>query len=118
MVGGPTLPPDLEAPKDWEAFIGDLVTAGKAGDLGAMAVTPRKALSVRSRLQAWSMVRWMVAKDPKAFAAMVRLLLHAPPLDTPAKALLEAVRPTLHHDLVTLVTEWRDAVKKSRLAAK
>lgn len=118
MVDGPTLPPDLEAPKDWEGFVGDLVTSGKVGDLGAMAVTPRKALSVRSRLQAWSMVRWMVGKDPKAFAAMVRLLLHAGPLDTPAKALLEAVRPTLHHDLVTLVTEWREAVKKSRLAAK
>jgi hypothetical protein len=118
MADGPTLPPELEAPKDWEAFVGDLVTSGKVGDLGAMAVSPRKALSVRSRLQAWSMIRWMVATDPKAFAAMIRLILHAPPLDTPAKVLLDAVRPTFHHDLVTLAAEWREAVKKSRLGAK
>jgi hypothetical protein len=117
-VPGATLPPELEAPKDWQAFIGDLITAGKVGDLGAMAATPRHALSVRSRIQAWSVVHWLIAKDPKAFASLVRRLLHAPPSDSPAKALLGALRPTFGFDLVTLLEEWQAPVKKNRAATK
>jgi hypothetical protein len=113
-----TIPPELEEPKDWEAFVADLVTAGKSGDLGAMAATPRHGLSVRSRLQAWSMARWLIAKDPKAFAAFVRRLLHAAPGDPPAKLLLGAVRAALGHDLVSLVTDWEATVKKARAAAR
>src|SRR5262249_20300425 len=115
---GATLPPDLEAPKDWESFIGDLIAAGKAGDLGAMAATPCRSLSIRSRLQAWSLVRWMIAKDQQAFAAMIRHLLHSDPAELPAKALLGALRPTFHHDLVSLIDEWKDATKKAHAAAK
>jgi hypothetical protein len=62
------------------------------------------------------MVRWMVAKDPANFAAMVRHLLHAPPTDSPQKALLEAVRAAWGHDLVSLADDWKASVKKGRSA--
>jgi hypothetical protein len=66
---GATLPPGSEVPKDWDAFVGDMVTGGKVGDLGALAATPAHALSVRSRLQSWSMARWMIDRDPAKLAA-------------------------------------------------
>jgi hypothetical protein len=113
-VPAATLPPGSETPPDWEDFVADLVVGGKVGDLGALAATPAAALSVRSRLQAWSLVRWMLEKDQAGLAAMVRLLLHAPPSETPPKALLAALRPTFNHDLVSLVDEWKESVRKSR----
>jgi hypothetical protein len=112
-----TFPPGMEGPKDWGAFVADMITGGKVGDLGALCSTPQAALSVRSRLQSWSMVTWMLDKDRKAFAAMVRKLAHAPLAETPQKALLAAVRATLNHDLVSLVDAWADAFKKSRSTA-
>jgi hypothetical protein len=63
------------------------------------------------------MVGWMVEKDPKAFAALVRKLLHTSPSEPAQKALLEAVRSTFKHDLVSLVDAWSDAIKKSRAAS-
>lgn len=115
---GATLPPGADAPKDWDAFVGDLIVGAKVGDLGALAATPAHALTVRSRLQSWSLVRWMIEKDPKKFAELVRHLLHAPPSESPQKALLNALRPSFGHDLVTLLDEWKTAVQKSRSAAK
>jgi hypothetical protein len=115
---GFTFPPGQDSPGDWEAYVGDFITAGKTGDLGAMAASPRHALSTRSRLQAWSMVRWMIGKDRKAFAGLVRRLLHADPAESPQRALLGALRGTFNHDLVTLVGEWEQSAKKSRAASK
>ena len=112
------LPAGFKPPNDWEAFVADLIAAGKAGDLGALAATPVNGLSFRSEAQSWSMVRWMIEKDQAKFAAMVRLLLHAPPTEPPTKALLEALRPTFGHDLVSLLDAWKDSVKKSRTAPK
>jgi hypothetical protein len=113
-----TLPPGSEAPKDWDAFVGDLVTGGKAGDLGGLAATPVHALTVRSRLQSWSLVRWLLAKDSPRFADMVRRILHAPPSDSAQKALLDAVRPAFGLDLVTLNDEWKASVQKGKAATK
>lgn len=115
---GATLPPAAEAPKDWDSFVGDMVAGGKVGDLGALAATPASALSVRSRLQSWSMARWMIEQDQKKLAEMVRHLLHSAPSDTPPKALLGAMRPAYAHDLVSIVDEWKKAVAKRPSAAK
>jgi hypothetical protein len=109
---GATLPPGSEAPKDWEAFVGDLVVGGKSGDLGALAATPATALSVRSRLQAWSMARWMIDHHQPKLAEMVRHLLHASPSESPPKALLGAMRPAFAHDLVSFLEEWKKSVTK------
>lgn len=113
-AAGATLPPGSEIPKDWDAFVADLVVGGKVGDLGALAATPAAALSVRSRLQSWSLVRFLIAKDGKKFATLVRTLLHAPSAESPTKALLGALRPAFDHDLVSIVDEWKKSATKSR----
>jgi hypothetical protein len=115
---GATLPPSAEAPKDWDSFVGDMVAGGKVGDLGALAATPASALSVRSRLQSWSMARWMIDLDRKKLAEMVRHLLHSAPSETPQKALLGAMRPAWAHDMVSLTDEWKKAVAKRPAASK
>jgi hypothetical protein len=112
------LPGGAQAPADWDAFVADLITAGKIGDLGALAETPLGGLSLRSEAQAWSMVGWMIEKDQAKFAALVRLLLHSDPKDPPAKALLAAVRSSFGHDLVSIVDEWKAAVKQRRAAKR
>jgi hypothetical protein len=114
---GATLPPDAEVPKDWDAFVADMIVGGKVGDLGALAATPYSGLSVRSRLQSWSMVRWLEDKDPEKVATLLRHLMHTPPSESPQKALLGAMRAAYNHDLVTIIDEWKAAVRKDRSAA-
>jgi hypothetical protein len=117
----PLIAPVISGPKeasDWDAFVADMIADGKVGDLGALAATPLNGLSLRSEAQARSLVKWMVDTDREKFAAMVRLLLHAPPADPPTKALLGALRPTWDHDLVSLLEAWKEAVKKSRTSVK
>jgi hypothetical protein len=118
-VRSPAIAPALPGVKpsnDWNAFAADMIVGGKVGDMGALASTPLAGLSYRSEVQAWSLVRWMIEKDKDNFARLVRLLLHSPPDEAPPKALLNAMRAAYGHDLVTVLDEWKEAVRKSRVS--
>lgn len=107
-----TLPPGDESPKDWPQFVRDLVVADKAGQLAALTSQPERALSLRSRIQSWSLVKFLLGADPKRFSVLLNALLNTHP-DTPApQALQDAVKSAYACDLPTLERAWKVWVLK------
>ncbi len=105
-----TLPPDMKSPPDWHVFTRELANSGKSGVLSALAASTERGLSLRSRLQAASVVRWLIESDPARFGAFMRRLMYEMPTTPAAKALLNASRAGLGKDTVTLESDWKQAI--------
>ncbi|NRA96819.1 MAG: hypothetical protein HRU14_11495 [Planctomycetes bacterium] len=107
-----TLPAGTDVPRDWNQAVRNLVASGKAGELGALSVTPERGLTLASRLQAWSLVKYLLGIDPKRFGQLCAALLHTRPDVMPQEGLRNALKATYGHYPEDVATAWKTWVLK------
>ena len=97
----------MRSPPDWDQFVRDLVASGRAGALDALTATPRRALSQRSRIQAWSLVKFLIGADRARFARLLRRLLHAEHSADPVAAFASALPEAFGADPDQVQRAWK-----------
>ena len=102
-----TLPAGMESPPDWDQFVRDLAISGKSGSLDALTATPGRALSLRSRIQAWSMVKFLIGVDRTRFSLLLRRLLHAEPAAEPVPTFAAALKEAYAADPKQVEQAWK-----------
>ncbi|MAG55337.1 MAG: hypothetical protein CMJ83_03515 [Planctomycetes bacterium] len=107
-----TLPPGLESPRDWDQAIRDLVAAGRSGELTALSATPERGLTVNSRLQSWSLVKYLLGVDGRRFRRLLVELLHTRPGTTVQDGLRAALKASYGHFPKDVEKAWKSWVIK------
>ena len=96
-----------EGLRDWDQAVRDLVASGRAGELGALSATPERGLTLQSRLQAWSLVKYLLGVDQGRFTQLCSALLHTRPGVNPQQALRTAMKATYGHETNAVADGWK-----------
>jgi hypothetical protein len=102
--------PDAKAPADRLAFVRAFVDEGKAPHLDALSASEEAALTPKSRLAAWSLVRYLAGVDRARFAALYLRLVDGAPTPDRARSFADAVRLVYGIEVAALDNAWRVAV--------
>ena len=100
-------------PKNWQQFLRNLVGAGKTGEINAMNSAVTQGLTVRTHLQAFSMMRFLMGVSEEHFGRFIAEVHNLTESKVSTKEILSAVRKHYGCDFPGLERAWNRWIIKT-----